>query len=64
MQYIDVMQSVKQSLFSSMKYFIVDKIGILIGVVSLLNFEVRGMTTTTYNATPATNLYGASYHIM
>ena len=36
--------------------FFIDKIGILLGVVSLLNIELRGRTTTNYNATLTTSV--------
>ena len=43
--------------------FFIDKIGILLGVVSLLNIELRGRTTTNYNATLTTSVYETTMSI-
>ena len=43
--------------------FFIDKIGILFGVVSSLNIELRGRTTTNYNATLTTSVYETTMSI-
>ena len=43
--------------------FFIDKIGILLGVVSLLNIELRRRTTTNYNATLTTSVYETTMSI-
>ena len=43
--------------------FLIDKIDILLGVVSLLNIELRGRTTTNYNATLTTSVYETTMSI-